>query len=304
MMFSNPDPFTFTVKLTTTAHQQAERLCQVQQTLIQAETIYLNTLAVYAVNYYLQCMGVETHLAASHSQDEIWQLFDEGADLEIANVGKLECCPVLPGSLAFDIPVETLSERMGYVAVELNGTLTEAKLLGFTPKAEPIPFPIAQLQPIAELPLYLQQFCPKLRLTQWLGDEVVNGDWQGLEAVFGGSGRFLEPAVRSQDRPQARRVKKLDFGLRLNGETVALVITVDPEIETNVNVLVQVIPLGDREFLPMGLKLTIALESDRAEAIAREADNLIQLEFSESLGSPVTLKVELEGTIFTEEFVV
>lgn len=302
MMFPNPDPFT--VKLTTTAHQQAERLCQVKKTLVQAEIVYLNTLAVYAVNYYLQCMGIETNLAASNSQDEMWQLFYESADLEIINGGKLECCPLLPGSQTLDIRVETVSGRIGFVAVELNGTLTEARLLGFTPKAEPIPFPIAQLQPIAELPLYLQQWHSKPRLSRWLEGGDSDRDWQPLEAVFGGSSRFLGQGLRSREQPKARRVKKLDFGLRLNQETVALVITVESETESTVNVLIQVVPLNEQEFLPIGLKLIVTLESDSAEAIARETDNLIQLEFSESLGSPVTIRVELEGTVFTEEFVV
>lgn len=304
MIFPNPDSFIFTVKLTTTAHQQAERLCQIQKSFIQAEKIYLNTLAVYAVNYYLQCMSVETNLAASNSQDEIWQLFYDSADLTVINIGQLECCVVFPGSVTFDIPIETLSERIGYVAVELDSTLTEAKLLGFTPKADRIPFPVAQLQPLAELPRYLQKLRPKAYLSQWLEDNHRDRDWQSLEAIFSGSGGFLNQGVRSPDRPQARRVKKLDFGLRLNREAVALVVTVESETTPDINVLVQIVPLGNQEFLPLGLKLIITLPGDRAEVIAREADNIIQLEFSEAVGSPVTVRVELEGIAFTEEFVV
>jgi hypothetical protein len=50
----------FTVSVLRPAHQLAEKFCQHQSNLQKAEQVYLNTLAVYAVNYHLQCLGFET----------------------------------------------------------------------------------------------------------------------------------------------------------------------------------------------------------------------------------------------------
>ncbi|WP_250126490.1 DUF1822 family protein [Chroococcidiopsis sp. CCMEE 29] len=124
----------------------------------RAERVYLNTLAVSAVDAFLHRLEIETALADSNSQEVVCQVLMDVADLEIPNLGQLECRPVLPGADAVSIPPEVWSERIGYVAVQLDDSLQEATLLGFTTTVpDSGELPLAQLQPITLLPAYIQQ---------------------------------------------------------------------------------------------------------------------------------------------------
>ncbi|MDV2997290.1 MAG: hypothetical protein N4J56_006995 [Chroococcidiopsis sp. SAG 2025] len=125
----------------------------------KAEQVYHNTLAVLAVDSFLRGLEIETALAASESQDTVYQVLMDVSDLEISDLGKLECRPVLPQADVVSIPPEVWTERIGYVAVQLDLNLwQEATLLGFTTEVtESGEVPIAQLQAIAELPAHIQQ---------------------------------------------------------------------------------------------------------------------------------------------------
>ena len=140
----------FTVYLGREAHQLAERFSPNQGDFEKAEQVYLNTLAVYAVNFYLQCLGFTTDFSASHSWLKV-------ADLIVKDKGKLECRYLVPGSDLVEVPEEALSDRIGYVAVEINALMSEATLLGFTEKMPSQLFPLNQLRPLDDLPTYLNQ---------------------------------------------------------------------------------------------------------------------------------------------------
>jgi hypothetical protein len=60
MMRNLSESLTFTVPLSSSAHHLAEQFCRQQSNQKKAKQVYLNTLAVSAVNFYLRCMGVET----------------------------------------------------------------------------------------------------------------------------------------------------------------------------------------------------------------------------------------------------
>ncbi len=113
-------------------------------------------------------------------------------------------------------------------------------------------------------------------------------------------------AVRSKSLDYHCGVKKLDFGLLLNGQVLALVINVKRLEDNEVDVLVQVIPYNE-EYLPSALKLKVTLnpntfESECQEVTARKADNLIQLEFSEIIGKQFQVEVSFKGTVIIEGF--
>ncbi|EGJ34491.1 MULTISPECIES: DUF1822 family protein [Moorena] len=144
------------VTLPEAAHQLAEKRCQQQSNLEKAEQVYLNTLVVYAVNEYLQGLGFETDLESSDSQKEIMQTFLDVADLVVKNYGKLECKPVSPDAEFVYVPEEVWQDRIAYIAVLLNHSLTEAKLLGFVENVATNELPLRKLQPMAYFPGYLQ----------------------------------------------------------------------------------------------------------------------------------------------------
>jgi hypothetical protein len=107
--------------------------------------------------------------------------------------------------------------------------------------------------------------------------------------------------------------KKLDFGLLLNGQSIALVVNLK-KLENNqeVDVLVQVLSCNEEPdneaYLPPGLKLKVTLnpntsESESQEITTRQADNVIQLEFSEELSQQFRVEVSFRDAVVTEEFV-
>jgi hypothetical protein len=68
---------------------------------------------VYAVDFYMQCLEVETDVEKSDSRNPISLKFMDVADLPVKQLGKLECRPVLPDAQVCQIPAEIFSDRMG-----------------------------------------------------------------------------------------------------------------------------------------------------------------------------------------------
>ena len=77
------EPLTFTVLLTLSAHSRAKEFGYHQSDPQKAQQVYHNTLAVYAVNYYLRCLEFETNLEASDSYNLVMQTLMDIADLEV-----------------------------------------------------------------------------------------------------------------------------------------------------------------------------------------------------------------------------
>jgi len=95
--------------------------------------VYLNTLAVYAVDSYLRWQAYEPDLSQSDSADPILCSRWDVADLMIPGIGKLECRPIWEGETFFIVPSEATEDRIGYLAVQFGEHLDSAKLLGFMP---------------------------------------------------------------------------------------------------------------------------------------------------------------------------
>ncbi|NEO71769.1 DUF1822 family protein [Moorena sp. SIO3H5] len=135
----------FSVPLTRDAYQLAETFSREQHEPDKAQQVYLNTLAVYAVNFYCQCIEVETDLKGSDSWNSVLRSLMDVADLLVKDWGKLECRPVLPGELFCNLPPESQQDRVGYVVVEINEQTNQATLLGFTKIAPTSSLEISQL---------------------------------------------------------------------------------------------------------------------------------------------------------------
>lgn len=156
------ESFDFTVPLGVEAHLLAERFRRHQSNPQKGKQVYVNTLAVYAVNFYLRCMGIETNWEASDSYDPMMQSFMDVADLEVPHLGRLECRPVLPGTQVIEIPPEVCCDRIAYVVVQMTESLKEATLLGFTETAATETLGLEQLRSLAEFPPYLHQLRHRL----------------------------------------------------------------------------------------------------------------------------------------------
>lgn len=316
------EPLTFTVSLALEAHAKAEQFRRQQSSPKKAKQIYLNTLAVYAVNFYLQCLEFETELQKSDSWNPLMRTMMDVADLQVKNCGKLECRPVLPDSQVCDVPPEVCSERIGYVAVQLSESLKEANLLGFVSQVTSKKLPLSELRSLEELPEYLHQIQQQLEaeeqltsnispinLSQWF-ENLFEVGWQSLEALLGQEQVNLAFGLRSASSVSAKSVKRaklIDLGLQLGSQAVVLLVAIAPETGEKVGILVQVHPVRGETYLPPNLR--VALLSDSGETLqeveSRRQDNYIQLKpFRGKPGESFNLQVACGDAKMKEAFAI
>lgn len=320
-MIQMPNLLPFTVPLSFEAHSLAQQNHKSINQPQKAKQIYLNTLAVYAVNFYLGCMGLKTEMEESDSCNPICLKFMNVADLKLANLGKLECRPVLPNAGFLELPPEVRTDRIAYVAVQMSQSLKEATILGFTPTAS-AEIPLNQLRSLAEFPDYLARLQvansqkKAIRLRDWLEGAFETG-WQALETFLETNSNNLA-LVRETTRfgENVRRAKLLDLGMQLGDRYVLLAIAISQENtspesrsqnnnDDTVKVLVQIHPHRTEAYLPSNLELMMLSETDEIvqQVRSRSQDNYIQLKrFSAQTGDGFKIRVALNGISITEDF--
>jgi len=257
------DDLSLSLPITQTALRTAQQFANEQPTPQKAEQVRLNTLAVCAVNDYLQMIGIPTNLEASDSWNPVLRLCADVADLEVTGIGRLECRPHKSGQSSCYIPPEVWLDRVGYIVVEIDELSLEATVLGFTQTVTSEELPIRQLQAIDDLidvlnPLDEPQQIPtvartRVNLNQWLTNIFEQG-WQTVESLFAPT----EPefAFNFRSAPDAvmdelavsdegiSRAKLIDLGMQLAGYPVALVVKLQPESERKTHILLQLHPTG------------------------------------------------------------
>jgi Protein of unknown function (DUF1822) len=295
------EPITFTVPLSFEAHEIAQQ-CGKQSSRKKFKQVYLNTLAVYAVDSYLRCMGFETDWPVSDSRNSLMLKFMDVADLDVKQVGKIECRPVLPDAEACQIPYDAWGDRIGYVAVQLDQSLKQATLLGFTQTVAK-EVPLAEMRSLEDLLACMnriQQLKP-VNLMNWF-DEVFDAGWQVIDEVL--NSQQLQLNFRSNNTVPIERGQKIDLGMQLAEQSVALVVTLPPEPDSEVDIQVQVYPMGNQTYLPPGLKLMLTDESEEVllRAESREADNFLNFEFSADLRELFSITVALGEASIKQSF--
>lgn len=301
LMDATKNCFTFTVPLTLDAHQIAREFYSQQSNYHKAKQVYLNTLAVYAVDFYLQCLGVATNREVGHSWNPLMQVLADVADLAIADLGKLECRPVLPDAETAFVPPEVGTDRIGYVAVRLDRALTEATLLGFLPAVNTEEIPLSQFQSLEALLEHLNRLTSKpVNLSRWL-QNVFDGSWEAIETLFEPS---QEIAFRYRGVPRPSTVQR---GKRLSlesmSEPIVLSIALQPTDSSEINISVEMHPTGERSYLPQHLQLVVLDEEGEAvmQAVAKSAKT-IQLNFSGEPDERFAIQVALGDFSHTEVF--
>ncbi len=320
------DNWALPLPITQMARRKAQEFANMQPTPQKAEQVWLNTLAVYVVNDYLQMIGIPTNLAVSDSWNSVTRLCADVADLEIIGVGRLECRPLKPQAQTCYFPPEVWSERIGYVAVQLDESTWEAKVLGFSQTAEE-ELVTTQLLPIEALIDCLNQPLPPItttipviprstvNLSQWLVNVFEDG-WQTVESLLNPEGLNLALRFRSGNNTitsnDARsdsatsRAKLIDLGVQIANQPVTLIVDFTSVEEPRKDILLQVHPSGSRTYLPPALQLIVLDETGLIflEVQARSADNYIQLQFSGLPGEQFSVKVALGEASITENFVI
>ncbi|HBW56312.1 MAG TPA: hypothetical protein DEF27_00335 [Oscillatoriales bacterium UBA8482] len=270
------------------------------------EQVYLNTLAVWGVNCYLEWMQIATELKASDSWNPIIQLCANVADLQITGVGRLECRPVREGQEMVSIPPEVQIDRIGYVVVRIFDNLKTAEILGFVQNITQEILPLAQLQPIEELLVHLNspqrlEFPIPVRLSLWLMDEWT-GFWQsvsrqptlGLRSLSGRDQEFVQGA------------KLIDLKMQLGSQSVVLWVALTPETEGRIAVRVRLYPTPQDRHLPPNIQLILLSETGAilSEVQSRLQDNYMQLpRFRGMPEEQFSVTVRLAEASITETFI-
>ena len=140
---------------------------------------------------------------------------------------------------------------------------------------------------------------PPINLSRWLKKEV-EASWQTLEELFADSPPQL--AFRSDDE---KRGKLIDLGVRLAHRPLALIISLQPETDQKINLLIQLRPLDSETTLPPGLTLRLISETGEPlyEVIARDSDHLIQMAFDAEPAEAFSLELEWEDFYLCEDFI-
>ncbi len=312
------------------ARQTAAQFARQQPTPEKAHQVQLNTLAVYAVHDYLSLLGVESQLTGD-SWNPVVQLCADVADLQVAGLGRLECRPLtatadnLPQSCP--VPPEVWEERIGYVVVQFDDAYQEASLLGFTPSAAVEELPLRQLQPPEDLFNHLATLQQpqtvtageslRTRLGRWLqgatlavSEKQFDDTWQAVDALLNPAQfspayafRSLEGTVAEGDSA-IRRAKRIEL---LPDHALALVVRLDqPDASAEVNILIQLHPLGGQSHLPQNVTLRVLDEAGSVflEAQSREMDDYVQLQLSATTGEGFQVQVALGIEAVTESFVI
>ena len=328
-MKNSSETLTFTLPLGSTAQALAKQFWRQQSDAQKAKQVYLNALAVYAVNFYLNCMGIKTNWEASYSCNSIKQILADIADLEIPHVGLLDCRPVLPKMQVINIPPEAWSNRIGYVLVQLDESLRMATLLGFSETAGTGKLAVEQLRSLEDLLAHItaktsqSKICiprqepgnepisrllpgnePKIHLSQWL-ENIFELGWQSIETILGSEQQNLAFSLRSNS--SIKRAKLIDLGLQLGNLSLALLVAITPETEQKLGILVQVHPMEGETYLPPNLKLSMLSESGEIlqEVESRSVDNYIQLKRFRGLpGESFGIQLTFGEASVTENFVI
>lgn len=314
-MTHNTYEFALTLPLTQATRHTAQTFAAQQPTPQKAEQVRLNTLAVLVVNDYLQLMDVPTDLAASDSWNSIVRVMADVADLELPEVGRLECRPVKPQAATCSVPPETWDDRVGYVVVEVDEVAQEAQLLGFVPAAPVEELPLSQLRSPEALLDHLYELRHSTEVTpsplatalthlgQWLQGAIDEG-WQTVESVLNPVQLNPAYAFRSWRGAAVRQAKRLALGAGL--PAVALVVDVNANTGTETHIRLQLHPIAAPAGLPRGVVMRV-LDETGAVAIEAEAtglEDLLELEIDGTPGEQFSVQVCLNDTQVTEPFVI
>ncbi|MBW4598386.1 MAG: DUF1822 family protein [Calothrix sp. FI2-JRJ7] len=306
---------TFTAPISTVSRRLAEKWSRQQATAIKSQQVLLNTLSVSFVKFYLDCMGFETDLEASDSWNAPFQTLLDVADLYIQNIGNLECRPVLENAQFVHVPREVQSNRIGYVAVEISKSLDSAKLLGFVREVSTEDFPINQLQPLENLLKHLEYLetqevkLPSINfvnLKTWI-ENIADASWRPIESIF-----ITEPAWQFRNTEEGcvrciERAKLINFQMQASKASVVIVVRIFTYHNLDeMKIIVELRPTNGEEYLPQSLHVMILDEEEAAvmEAIAKNDNKKIELEFSVSVGDTFSVKIDLGDISVIENFVV
>ncbi|MFM2311216.1 MAG: hypothetical protein RLZZ04_492 [Cyanobacteriota bacterium] len=325
MVVNFPDIENIAIPLPITSENRAIacNFARQQATQQKAKQVLYNTLAVLTVKNYLEMLGVATDLSNSDSWNPVMRACDNVADLNVLDLGSLECRPLQSLDISCHIPMEVWDLRLGYVMVKIDDSLKKAELLGFMAQVASEEIAIADLQPMEALIDRLHDLrtlianSSVINLGQWL-DNIFTAGWSTVESLLNPEQlipawgfRNAESANSNSEQPKStnetnntRRAKLINLGIQLKDRPVVLLVDITPEVNGNIAVTLQVHPSFNDAYVPETLILRVIESSGQVfmEAQARSRDNFIQLQFSGESKELFTVQIVLDDAELLEQF--
>ncbi len=291
---------TFTVPLSGADFKLAQKFSCEQKDADKSKQVFLNTLAVLAVNFYCQCLKVETNLEESTIGHYNRRILMDSADLKIDVLGKLECRPVLPNENICYVPSEVWSDRVGYVVVEIDEEAKKAILFGFVEQIETNELPLAQLPDIDNLLDLLllaknKQFLERIFAKNWNEDESAKILKDKQESFV----CLDNPALPTIDKSITSPLYRAKY-ITLIRRTFILFVRITPTKEGNFQLLVEV---ESSKKIPSDLNLKLlSLSEQTLKANTTKGDHYISLKYTLQLGESFQIQVKRADESHTEQF--
>ena len=291
---------TFTVPLSGADFKLAQKFSCEQKDADKSKQVFLNTLAVLAVNFYCQCLKVETNLEESTIGHYNQRILMDSADLKIDVLGKLECRPVLPNENICYVPSEVWSDRVGYVVVEIDEEAKKAILFGFVEQIETNELPLAQLPDIDNLVDLLllaknKQLLERTFAKNWNEDESAKILKDKQKKLV----RRDSPALPTIDKSITSPLYRAKY-ITLIRRTFILLVRITPTKEGKFQLLVEV---ESSKKIPSDLNLKLLSLSDQTlKANPTKGDHYISLEYTLQLGESFQIQVKRAEESHTEQF--
>ena len=224
-MTSNPQQ-PIAIPLPEAAHRWAQIFASKQLDVPSGKQVYFNILSVFAVDDYLQELGISTDLQSSDSWYPGLTTRTDAADLELIDIGKIECRALFGEDTSIQLPESLPSNAIGYIAVRLNDALDTATLVGYSPILSDIEarsIEIQDLQPIADLPNYLGKIRDGYNaLDPDTDSPVIIALLAQIESSLLSSAEFVAQCTRIYNNNDLTpRLKKIEIQALLNPSLVA-----------------------------------------------------------------------------------
>lgn len=316
-----------TIWLEPEQYEQAKRMSNAEISESQRWQSYLNALALLGFEAWLKQRLRNTIV------DRIFNAQTQMCQLQVKNfrIGIIASEHVLDEIIS--VPNHRTEPPDFYVALEIleeqeeaivRGSLSHAQLIEHCrnrPEADFYPIPIIQFDPeLDHLVAYCRYLEPlsstaatadsiantinatRTKLSQWV-QNIFDESWNSIEALINPETQLLWSTRSSQSGFQ--RGKLINLGLQFDDRTVALLVTVTPEAEEKLGILVQLHPTEGTQFLPPDLQLALVSKAGATlqTVSARQQDNYIQLKpFRGKPGQCFCIEVTLNNQRIQENF--
>ncbi len=173
----------FTIHLAPSAYEDGQKFASQQADAQKARQVYFNTLAVLAVNQFVQeQLGFTTDVKAGDCWNPVVRMVHDVADLVIPDLGIIEC-RIMQGDLELiSLPTEVQENRIAYVVVQFAEE-DKVKLIGFISAVElgnlPKQISVVRLQTIE----YLIDLLSKLEIARDSIQSIVEEELETAEEI-------------------------------------------------------------------------------------------------------------------------